>query len=98
MNQIYVDVKEKKKTITATAKKFETTYKKVCSVISFMEKGSMPNKLTNIRKHMYTKFIEARNNGLSLHYWHLRKWAREGARLFGVDNFKAFSSFLERFK
>ena len=60
--------------------------------------GTIENRHAGIREHMYTKFRNGRNVGNTIHYWHLKTWAKEAAMLMDFARFKASNYFLHQFK
>lgn len=71
----------------------------IYQIIKFIENdGNKSFKLEQIKQFMYNKFNVTRDNGGSIHYWHLIFWAKEAAKQFNLDLFKCSRSFLDKFK
>lgn len=78
------------KYVAANARKYQTTPTKITL--------RMQRKTTRNSLHTYSKFQEARNIRLSIHYWHLKNWMNEESISISSPNFKASIYFLHRYK
>lgn len=55
-------------------------------------------KIKLIRQHIQEKFVVDRKSGIHVHEPQLQNWAIEGAEMYGVEDFRASHSFINRFK
>ncbi|XP_025018360.1 uncharacterized protein LOC107370610 isoform X1 [Tetranychus urticae] len=81
------------------ATKFHKNKREIQAIVELEKKGgSRHSKCKKINDYCRFKFLQGRENGDIIHYWHIKSWALEKAREIDFADFRASSWWIAEFK